>query len=81
MHGTSNETAKTEPGAISGLVKRSLFARRHKHSPSYLVRWGMVRLNFITFIVSVYIVTVALAQWVRALAPQAEGWVFESQPT
>ena len=22
----------------------------------------------------------ALAQWVRAFAPQAEGWVFESQP-
>ena len=23
---------------------------------------------------------VAVAQWVRAFAPQAEGWVFESQP-
>ena len=23
--------------------------------------------------------TAAVAQWVRALAPQAEGWVFESQ--
>ena len=22
----------------------------------------------------------AVAQWVRALAPQAEGWVFESNP-
>ena len=25
-------------------------------------------------------VTAAVAQWVRALAPQAEDWVFESQP-
>ena len=25
-------------------------------------------------------VTAAVAQWVRALAPEAEGWVFESQP-
>ena len=24
--------------------------------------------------------TAAVAQWVRAMAPQAEGWVFESQP-
>ena len=24
--------------------------------------------------------TAAVAQWVRALAPQAEGWVFESGP-
>ena len=24
--------------------------------------------------------TVAVAQWVRALAPQAEGWMLESQP-
>ena len=23
---------------------------------------------------------VAVAQWVKAFAPQAEGWVFESQP-
>ena len=23
---------------------------------------------------------VVVAQWVRAVAPQAEGWVFESQP-
>ena len=25
-------------------------------------------------------ITEAMAQWVRALAPQAEGWVFETQP-
>ena len=25
-------------------------------------------------------VTTAVAQWVRALVPQAEGWVFKSQP-
>ena len=25
-------------------------------------------------------VTAAVAQWVRALAPKADGWVFESQP-
>ena len=24
--------------------------------------------------------TATVAYWVRALAPQAEGWVFESQP-
>ena len=24
--------------------------------------------------------TAAMVQWVRALAPQGEGWVFESQP-
>ena len=24
--------------------------------------------------------TAAVAQWVRELAPQAEGWVFESRP-
>ena len=24
--------------------------------------------------------TAAVAQWVRAVAPQADGWVFESQP-
>ena len=25
-------------------------------------------------------ITAAMAQWVRAFVPQAEGWVFESQP-
>ena len=24
--------------------------------------------------------TAVVVQWIRALAPQAEGWVFESQP-
>ena len=34
-----------------------------------------------TFLPSFYVRrTAAVAQWVRALAPQAEGWVFESQP-
>ena len=27
-----------------------------------------------------YFLTAAVAQWVRAFASQAEGWVFESQP-
>ena len=30
--------------------------------------------------VSLLITTAAVSQWVRALALQAEGWVFESQP-
>ena len=30
--------------------------------------------------VTYYLYTRAVAQWVRMLAPQAEVWVFESQP-
>ena len=26
------------------------------------------------------VIIAALAQWIKALAPQAEGWVFETQP-
>ena len=36
---------------------------------SYSGYWGFL----------LYIAVAAVAQWVRALAPQAEGWVFESQ--
>ena len=35
----------------------------------------MTRANFINRLKNHYLV----AQWVRALAPQAEGWLFESQ--
>ena len=33
-----------------------------------------------TTVIIILIRTAAVAQWVRAFAPQAEGWMFESQP-
>ena len=41
--------------------------------------WGMICIFILDVHVS-YSYTAAVAQWVRTLAPQAEGWVFESQP-
>ena len=48
----------------------------------------MSRLRFIalrgvtisTNVAHLHYIIAAVVQWVRALAPQAEGWVFESQP-
>ena len=37
-------------------------------------------LSNLQFLKQVYLIIAAMAQWVRALAPQAEGWVFESKP-
>ena len=42
---------------------------------------GIIYLSFGTdiYILTNVAVTAAVAQWVRVFAPQAEGWVFESQ--
>ena len=40
-------------------------------------------MNVFTLVCAVdftYARAAAVAQWIRALAPQAEGWVFESRP-
>ena len=43
------------------------------------------QMYFVGYIVHLYLVlqdstAVVVAQWVRAFTPQAEGWVFKSQP-
>ena len=38
--------------------------------------FGFWFIKFTLFLLQAY--TAAVVQWVRALAPQAEGWVFES---
>ena len=46
------------------------------------IRMGMVTMGRVLFNKKdiLRIKTAAVAQWVRAFAPQEEGWVFESQP-
>ena len=48
-----------------------------------IVKFALKYNNYSKSSVSIHIYikwTAAVAQWLRALAPQAEGWVFESKP-
>ena len=46
----------------------------------HVLYWILIKqIVYITFGFKT-IKTVAVAQWVRTLAPQAKNWVFESQP-
>ena len=51
-------------------VKYSFLPRRHK----FINKMQKHNMLF------TMLITAAVAQWVRAFALQAEGWVFESQP-
>ena len=68
------------------LVKRIYFVERHKGDPcGAFLKENTIVNNCLMFTILLqhftkYLSAAAVAQSVRALAPQAEGWVFESQP-
>ena len=59
----------------SVLKKRMLYAEC-----SYIQQFSQVFWTFAVIETFKNNTAAAVAQWVRAFAPQAEGWVFESQP-